>query len=165
MLRPARPGDARNLAALSIQVWLHTYATEGLREALATFVLTEFTEARFQQRIAEPRHRVLVEERAGHLVGYADLDFEAPRKEARVELATLYVQEHFAGRGIGSQLLAACAEEARQRCGCPDLWLSVYHRNERAIAFYRNQGFTECGSFPFEFGGERHLNLILARLS
>lgn len=165
LLRPAQPGDARNLAALSIQVWLHTYATEGIRDALSTFVLAEFTEARLRQRILDPRRRLFVAEEAGHLVGYAELDLEAPREDVpgtRAELTTLYVQEHFGGRGIGSRLLEACAQEARQRCGRSGLWLSVYHRNERAMAFYRKQGFTERGSFHFEFGGERHLNLVLA---
>jgi len=165
LLRPAQAGDARNLAALSIQVWLHTYATEGIRDALATFVLAEFTEAKLRQRIQDPQRRLFVAEDAGHLVGYAELDLEAPREDVpgiQVELTTLYVQEHFGGKGIGTRLLAACAQEARQRCGHPGLWLSVYHRNERAMAFYRKQGFSERGSFHFEFGGERHLNLVLA---
>jgi len=168
LLRPARPGDARNLAALSIQVWLHTYATDGIRDALSEFVLAEFTVDNLRNRIADPQHRLLVAEREGHLVGYADLDLDAPREEVpetRAELTTLYVQEHFAGKGVGSRLLEACTQEALERCGRPGLWLSVYHRNERALAFYRKQGFTERGSFHFEFGRERHLNLVLARAS
>lgn len=166
LIRPARFEDARNLAALAIQVWLHTYATEGLRDALSAFVLEAFTPETFLARMEDPQRQLLVAEHNGHLVGYAELDFEAPREDVpgvRTELATLYVQEHFAGQGIGKRLLEACAEEAQRRTGSAAYWLSVYHGNANAIAFYHKQGFTERGAFDFEFGGERHRNLVMAR--
>ncbi|HWQ09337.1 MAG TPA: GNAT family N-acetyltransferase, partial [Holophaga sp.] len=95
-IRPARCDDARNLAALAIQVWLHTYATTGIRATLSDYVLNEYTASRFQERCADPAHLVLLAEVDAHLVGFADLDFEAPRgdvPDTRTELATLYVQE------------------------------------------------------------------------
>lgn len=165
-IRPARAEDAQNLAALAIQVWLHTYATEGLRKALSGYVLATFTTEGFRRRMEDPHRLLLVTEHNGHLVAYAELDFDAPREDVpglRTELATLYVQEHFAGQGLGKRLLEACAEEARRRAGSRAYWLSVYHGNANAIAFYRKQGFTERGAFDFEFGGERHRNLVMAR--
>lgn len=166
LIRPARSEDAQNLAALAIQVWLHTYATEGIRDALSAFVLAEFTPDTFRARMRDPRRQLLVAEHNGHLVGYAELDFEAPREDVpgiRTELATLYVQEHFAGQGLGKRFLEACAEEALRRTESDAYWLSVYHGNTNAIAFYRKHGFTERGAFDFEFGGERHRNLVMAR--
>lgn len=166
LIRPARSEDAQNLAALAIQVWLHTYATEGLRDALSGYVLAEFTPEAFRTRMEDPRRLLLVTEHNDHLVAYAELDFEAPREDVpgiSTELATLYVQEHFAGQGLGKRLLEACAEEARRRTGSPAYWLSVYHGNANAIAFYRKQGFTERGAFDFELDGERHRNLVMAR--
>lgn len=164
-IRPARLEDARNLAALAIQVWLHTYATQGIRSHLSEFVLTELTPEKFQRLLADPAHLLLVAELDGHLLAYADLDFESPREDVpgvRTELATLYVQEHFAGQGLGSRLMAACAEEAKRRSGSPCFWLSVYHRNERALAFYKKHGLEIRGAFDFELGDERHRNLVLA---
>ncbi len=32
MIREAKPEDCVDLAVLSLQVWLHTYATKGIRE-------------------------------------------------------------------------------------------------------------------------------------
>lgn len=163
-IRQAKADDALNLAALAIQVWLHTYATTGIRKVLAEYVLSEYTQAHFLERTADPAHLLLVAEADNHLVGYADLAFASPCATApdlRTELATLYIQEHFTGRGIGGRFLEACASEARRRCGDPGFWLSVYHLNARAIAFYRKHGFEAHGSFFFEFGGERHENFIL----
>lgn len=164
-IRPATGGDAQNLAALAIQVFLHTYATSGIRTALSGYALEAFTPATMLALVQDPGHRLLVAEAAGHLLGFADLDLLAPRAEVPgvpVELATLYVQEHFIGTGIGSRLFSACAEQARAACGVPRFWLSVYAGNARALAFYRKHGLTRRASFPFEFGGERHENYVMA---
>lgn len=166
-IRPATSADALNLAALSIQVWLHTYATSGIRRALSEFVLNEFTKARFEDLVALPDHDILVAEIEGHLVGYAHLDFDSPTDtvpHTRTELVTLYVQEHFLGRGLGSGLLEACDRRSHLRTGDSGCWLSVYWKNARAIRFYQNHGFTTVGDFDFELGEERHKNYILARV-
>ena len=165
-IRQATAADALNLAALAIQVWLHTYATGGIRSALSGYVLSEYTEAHFLGLLADPGHLLLLAEVDHHLVGYADLAFASPcatEPGLRTELATLYIQEHFTGQGIGGRLMSACARHARERCGSPDFWLSVYHLNERAITFYRKHGLEERGSFFFEFGGERHKNFIFLK--
>lgn len=164
-IRKASIQDAQNLAALAIQVFLHTYATSGIRSALSGFVLNEFTPGKLRALLEDPAHILLVAEAEDHLLAFADLNLQSPRAEIpgiTVELATLYVQEHFAGMGIGSALLREGAELAKLATGRPELWLSVYHRNDRALAFYRKHGLQERGSFAFEFGGESHENVLLA---
>lgn len=46
-IRSGRPGDARRLAVLATQVWLHTYATDGVTDEISAYVLSEFTVERF----------------------------------------------------------------------------------------------------------------------
>ena len=46
-IRSGRPGDARRLAVLATQVWLHTYATDGVTDEISQYVLSEFTVERF----------------------------------------------------------------------------------------------------------------------
>ncbi|MBI3283640.1 MAG: GNAT family N-acetyltransferase [Burkholderiales bacterium] len=166
LIRPAQAKDANNLAALALQVWLHTYAKEGIRDAISVYVLTEFTPEKFRQLIAAPDKLLLVAESDRHLIAYAVLAFDTPQAaapQAATELATLYVQAHFAGRGVGSRLLQDCAEAARQRCGNGALWLTTNNQNARAIAFYRKQGYSKCGTAYFVLDGERHENDVMAR--
>ncbi|MDE2429430.1 MAG: GNAT family N-acetyltransferase [Burkholderiales bacterium] len=166
LLRPARLSDASNLAALGMQVWLHTYATQGLRDTIADYVLNTFTEQRCRQRIADAQQSLVVAERNAHLVAYAALDFSTTHPSvpaAATELATLYVQAHFSGQAIGTRLLDACAELALERTGSAQLWLTVNSQNSRARHFYAKHGYTQCGTSYFEFGGERHENLVMCR--
>ncbi|WP_262032096.1 GNAT family N-acetyltransferase [Microvirga sp. Mcv34] len=111
MIRVATAADASNLAALSIQVWLHTYAKTGLRSALSDYVLAEYTSEKIAERLGDENQVFLVYEQDAHLVGYLSLLLDSPcptDPSSRVEIATLYVQEHFIGQGIGSKLLVFC---------------------------------------------------------
>jgi GNAT superfamily N-acetyltransferase len=82
---------------------------------------------------------------------------------AKVELATLYVQEHFIGKGIGSALISHAERWAMQRTDAA-LWLTVNARNARAIAFYAKHRYTTLGSTAFRLGHEDHENFVLAGL-
>lgn len=53
------------------------------------------------------------------------------------ELDDLYVLPQYQNQGIGSQILEKCIAESRN-----SLFLYVFSRNSRAIAFYENFGFT-----------------------
>jgi ribosomal protein S18 acetylase RimI-like enzyme len=158
LIRPAQPDDAPSLAALAIQVWLDTYAPDGVRTVLANYVFDAFTPAAFAAWIADPSQRLIVAERQGHLIGYARLALGercAMAAGSTAELVTLYVVRHFAGQGVGAALLKA-AQAGRAQ----PLWFRVYAHNERAIAFYRKQGCVEVGTTHFELDGERHPNLV-----
>jgi ribosomal protein S18 acetylase RimI-like enzyme len=162
MIRAATIADSNNLAALSIQVWLHTYAKHGLRKALSEYALAEFTPQRLAASVADESQVFLVCEENDHLVGYLRLDLNSPSPIAprtRVEIVRLYVQEHFLGRGIGRSLL----EHMYARCrthGIPDVWLAVNHENLRAIAFYERHCFVRTGSTLFHLENEQHENFI-----
>ena len=161
----AGAADAANLAALSIEVWLHTYAREGIRRAFSDYVLREFTAAKFAEHLSSDRQAIVKCERGDHLLGYLRMDFDVPcptLPELTTEVATLYVRARHARQGIGSGLLARATDICRSR-GITGFWLCVNHENAPAIAFYEAQRFQRNGSDYFELEGERHENFILYR--
>ncbi|WP_395316181.1 GNAT family N-acetyltransferase [Variovorax sp. UC74_104] len=163
-IRPAIAADAPALAALSIQVWLGTYATEGVNELIARYVLDEFTPAAFAGWMADADTALLIAETGGHLAGYARLRLDAQQEffpPASTELCTLYVQEPFTRSGVGSALLHEALAAARDRTGNGALWLTVNVLNRRACAFYEKHGFTRKGTAWFVLGNDRHENHVL----
>ncbi|MEO7335888.1 MAG: GNAT family N-acetyltransferase [Caldimonas sp.] len=164
VIRSGAPGDAARLAVLGAQVWMHTYATEGVSAVIAAHVSAEFTEARFAALLSSDAHGVLVAESGRHLIGYAVLAWHAvcpSDPAARLELVTLHVQAHFARRGIGTALLRHSEREAR--CRTERIWLMVNAANDPAVAFYASQGYAKIGTAYFELGDEKHENHVLAR--
>jgi diamine N-acetyltransferase len=159
-IRAATAADSMSLTALSIQVWLHTYGTEGVSDDLAREVLTTFTPAYFNELIGDPDYRLFVKVDGENLLGYILLDLDSPcdaENYGGVEVDTLYVQEHFHGRGIGRALL----DYARQDTG-ELLWLTAWAGNSQALGFYKAYGFADIGMTWHVFEEQKYENRILA---
>lgn len=161
-IRRGRAADANRLAVLATQVWLHTYATDGVSDVVAGYVLSELTPARYLQSLNDPATRVFVAEDDENLLGLAVVRFGVPcptEAPSAAELQTLYVQAHCMGRGVGKSLLQAAEAGAREQSESA-LWLTVNAGNARALAFYAHQGYARVGTAYFVLG-ERHENHVL----
>lgn len=166
VLRPARADDALCLGVLATQVFLDTYATDGIRPALAAEVLQAFSTDAMTTLLARDDTCVLVAEDAGRLVAFAQVTPEAAQPNvpsaAPAELDRLYVQEPYTRRGLGRTLLQA-AERCAMDAGATDLWLTPWVHNLRALRFYEACGYADRGLAWFHMHGEQHENRVLAR--
>ncbi|MBC8570923.1 GNAT family N-acetyltransferase [Zongyangia hominis] len=88
--------------------------------------------------------QVFVYEEEGELLGFLGL------AEGNY-IAGIFVAQGSRGRGVGARLLA----ELKSRYAV--LRLHVYEKNERAVAFYRRQGFFETGREVEPDTGEREI--------
>jgi diamine N-acetyltransferase len=161
-IRKSDHQDAEKLAALAIQVWLRTYATEGISSVISRYVLSEFTPEKFSALISEKSCAVFVAEKDKNLTGYATVKVGTlcpVPSSAKIELATLYVQEPFIGTGIGRSLLGHAQQWAKESASSP-IWLTANSRNKRAIDFYAKHQYTKIGITHFNLGNEKHENLV-----
>ena len=76
------------------------------------------------------------------MAGYAGMMFIPGGTQA--DVLTIAVRSSYWGRGIGSALLAALLDAARDR-GCGEVFLEVRADNPRAHGLYLRRGFTEIG--------------------
>ena len=63
---------------------------------------------------------------------------------------------------VAQRLMAASLAAARE-LGATHVWLGVWERNPRAIAFYRKSGFREVGTQYFQLGSDRQRDLVVMR--
>ena len=165
-IRPATPADALCLGVLSTQVFLDTYATQGIRAALANEVLAQHSVAVYEALLADPGVTLLVAECDGHLVGFSqvrgDVGHALVPEAAAAELDRLYVHERFTGRGVGRDLLRQ-AEKAAAARGADTLWLTAWEGNARALAFYPRRGYENLGRTVYTIEGEDYPNHLFAK--
>lgn len=164
--RPAVAEDSLCLSVLAMQVFLDTYATDGIRPALAREALSTYSSASFDAAMADATTRIVVAEHRAHLVGFAQVTLErgAPLApgDKQAELVRLYVQEPFTASRIGTALLAQ-AELFVASQGFSVIWLTAWANNLRARAFYARRGYQDLGSTAFVFEGESHENRVLIK--
>jgi ribosomal protein S18 acetylase RimI-like enzyme len=165
-LRTATHSDALTLAVLGMQVFMDTYATEGVRETIAREALESFDPETLAAIIQNPRELVLVAEVNRHVVGFAQvsLNNDHPMVDDRhaAQLKRLYVQERFTGRGVGWRLLRHAEAEALTG-GASAMWATVWVGNPRALQFYPRQGYTYVGPAVHRLQVETHQNDLFCK--
>lgn len=165
-LRRGEPADAATIAALALQVFLDTYATEGVRPDLAREAFRAYSEQAFLPRLRDPDRSFVLAGTPAGLLGFAEL--HASVREAPIagfsgcELVRLYVQPRAQRSGLGTALLQH-AQALALAAGASHLWLTVWVGNERARAFYQAKGYTDVGATVHAFEGRTYENRVVTR--
>jgi GNAT superfamily N-acetyltransferase len=164
--RLATPADAALLASLGATAFSDTFAADNTPENMALYLAGAFSEAIQRAELANARNVVIFAEQDGDVVGYAMLrDHPAPNSPAGVdaiEIARLYATKRLIGAGVGSTLMQRCLDEAVAR-GKRVIWLAVWERNPRAIAFYQRWGFADAGTQFFMLGHDQQTDRVMMR--
>lgn len=163
LLRAAIISDAPRLATLGLQVWLHTYCTQGINNAIAHYVLNEFTIAKFTALIVDPTRSILVLEQGDNLIAYLTLHHGQVFADVCNEIETLYVQAPFLRQGLGQRLLTQARELLVHAGENPAVWLKVNAQNLAAQAFYQAQGFVIEGETDFVLDGVAYKNWVMVK--
>jgi diamine N-acetyltransferase len=165
-LRHAAPADLAALTELSRRTFIDTYASHNRPEHLDLYLRQSLTVGQWQAELATPGSVVLLAEVEGALAGYAEVRQGfvpgCVRTPVPVELARIYVAREHQGGGVGGALMAAALDEAAARGGT-GLWLGVWQKNERAIAFYRRWRFETVGTQFFPMGPDLQEDWVMVR--
>ncbi len=165
-IRRARHDDATQLSVIAEQTFRDTFAGVNTAEDMDLHCRTSFSEASQAEEIADPNRVTLLCDCGGGLAGFAQLRWgRAPScvvADAPGELQRLYVISEFHGKGVAHDLMNACIDEMTSHRS-DVLWLGVWERNPRAIAFYKKFGFHEVGAHVFPLGNDQQRDVVMAR--
>lgn len=164
-IRRAETADAPALAALAARIFTETFAADTAPDDLAAFLAKAYGVRQQSEEIASPDVITLVMEAPQGLIAYAQVRRGGKAPECvdagqPVELWRFYVQKDWHGGGHAHRLMAAVIDAARE-LGGRHLWLSVWERNPRAIAFYGKHGFRDAGAEDFWVGSDCQTDRIL----
>jgi len=166
-LRRATPGDARLLAELAARLFEDTFGPDNRPEDMRAYLAAAFSEEQQSAELAdETRSAWIALDPAGRPIGYALMrrgsSADGIVAERPAEVQRIYADRRWHGRGTGAALMSACADQARA-WGCDVLWLAVWERNPRAIAFYEKTGFRKVGRQTFVLGSDVQHDHVMAQ--
>ncbi|HVX38887.1 MAG TPA: GNAT family N-acetyltransferase [Gemmatimonadaceae bacterium] len=163
----AAESDVAALAEFGRRTFDETFGPHNTPSDMEAFLSKTFGIPQQTAEVRDPdRAMIVAKDGAGTLVGYALVhrgSTEHCVTAARpAEVRRIYVDSSLHGRNVGAQLMGACIEQSRA-WGCDAIWLGVWERNPRAIAFYEKQGFRTVGSHDFWVGSDRQRDHIMLK--
>jgi ribosomal protein S18 acetylase RimI-like enzyme len=165
-IRYGTSADNTLLANLGRETFYETFAADNTPGNMAAYLAESFGPEKQARKLADPATRFLIAEAEGLAIGYACLTSgQAPPtivSHRPMEIVRFYVRNAWTGKSVGARLMQACLREA-EIAASSVVWLDVWERNLRAIAFYRQWGFAEVGTQPFQLGDDIQRDLLMAR--
>jgi ribosomal protein S18 acetylase RimI-like enzyme len=163
-IRKATIQDVHNLTILKQQVWISTYATEGIIDDFSKYVHTNYSLEKTQLAINDTSKICLIAETDNALIACVEIKLNPKcpiqKYNNSPEINEFYILERFQGKGIGKQILDVCFKTIKS-LSYNSVWLTVYHKNKKAIDFYKKHSFINIGETNFILNQEKHKNYIL----
>jgi GNAT superfamily N-acetyltransferase len=165
-IRNAVAADAATVAELAARTFADWFGADNRPEDMQAHLARYYGEAQQRSEIEDPGGITLLVENDGRAIAYAQvrrgLAPACVTGEAPIEIARFYVDRPFHGQGIARALMQKAIDAARSLGGAT-LWLGVWERNPRAIAFYEKCGFRDCGSHPFLVGSDLQTDRVMVQ--
>lgn len=166
VIRRATDADADRLAEFARRTFVETFGADNTAEDMALHAAKSFGADIQLREIRDGGMVTFLAELGPTMAGFAQVrPGRSPAcvtGDAPVELLRFYVDRPFHGHGIAQALMRAVERVARQ-LGGRTLWLGVWERNPRAIAFYAKCGFVDVGEHAFIVGTEEQTDRVMAR--
>jgi ribosomal protein S18 acetylase RimI-like enzyme len=165
-VRPATLDDAEQLNEAAVRMFESTFGPDNTLEDMASYLASAFTVEKQRAELADPDRAALILDASGTVAGYATMHrgvrSDGVVGERPAEIQRIYVDRGHHGTGAAKSLMDACFAQARQ-WKCDEVWLAVWERNARAIAFYNKSGFQRVGTQDFKLGSDLQHDHVMAR--
>lgn len=166
LIRRVTQADLGLLQDLSVRTFREAFESFYTTNDFAAFLQEAFHPEKLARELADPAFTFIFAEQEAKPIGYAVL--RQGLAEACVlgpnpiELGRIYTLQQALGKGVGPALLEACIGIAKGK-GARTLWLGVWEKNPRALAFYARHGFRDVGFHHFLVGSQVDVDRILVK--
>ena len=163
-IRRADVRDAATLAELAEATFRDAFAADNTAQDMELHCARHFGPLIQRRELADPDVVTLLAEDSGSAAGFVQLRWQAPPSfvdsQRSVEIWRFYVRRAWHGLGVARELMAETLRWAQaQRADI--VWLGVWERNPRAIAFYRKAGFEARGHKLFQVGSDPQRDIVM----
>jgi ribosomal protein S18 acetylase RimI-like enzyme len=161
------PNDIPLLQQLGRQTFYETFSATNTAENMQEYLGTAFTEERLMKELSSPDSESYFAMMGDRAIGYVKVNFGPAQTELQdnsgLELERIYVLLEFQGAKVGQLLFNKAVQIAKDR-QLDYLWLGVWEKNEKALGFYKRNGFVQFGSHAFKLGTDEQTDLMMKLL-
>lgn len=158
--------ELEELRKLSIETFSDTFTEQNNEIQMKAYLEKAFNTDQLRSELSNPESFFYFVKEEDKILGYLKLNTKTAQTDqvldSSLEIERIYLTEEAQGKGIGKLLMDFSIAEAKRR-NLLCLWLGVWEKNEKAIAFYKSYGFEVFADHPFKLGDESQKDLLMKR--
>lgn len=152
------------LLELSKVTFTETYASQNDPEDFKSYMDKAFTRKQTEKELQSGLSFFYLAYDNGEPAGYFKLNLAGAQTDINdpgsMELERIYLLRSSQGKKLGNDLIRKAIEVSREQ-NVSHMWLGVWDKNTRAIAFYERNGFVKFGEHPFVIGKDKQTDWLM----
>jgi len=152
--------EASLLSEIARVSFIESHGHSAPEEDIQSYISRFFSEEIFAQELADDRNIYHIISCNQHAAGYSKIKLNSAYPDAGMnnlaKLERIYLLKEYYNLKLGQHLLDFLIDRMKQE-NQSGIWLYVWKENERAVGFYRKNGFQITGSHDFKIS-ETHSN-------
>lgn len=158
--------DLPALQAIARATFEETFANDNDLTNMQSYLNEAFSSEKLTKELGTKGTYFFLLHYEGKRAGYLKLNVDAAQTEPmgadKLEIERIYVKQAFQGHGLGQYLMQKAIEFALNLQKYT-IWLGVWEKNTKAIAFYERAGFKKIGTHTFTLGDEEQLDYMMEK--
>ncbi|MES2568359.1 MAG: GNAT family N-acetyltransferase [Bacteroidota bacterium] len=157
---------SNNLDALrniSIQTFTETFSDYNSAKNMSKYISENFSISKLASELENPGSSFYIINNGEKIIGYLKLNSDKAQTERNcnaLEIERIYVQQEFHGKKVGLSLFEKAKTIARKN-NYDYIWLGVWEKNLKAIAFYEKLGFIKYDEHIFVLGTDEQTDIMM----
>lgn len=156
--------DIDQLQKIGKQTFYETFSAENSEENMTKYLVKEFSIEKLTTELSDKNAEFYFAILDNTVIGYLKLNFGQSQTELQddnaIEIERIYVLKDYHGKSVGQILYNQAIHIARQK-NVDYVWLGVWEENQRAINFYKKNGFVAFGKHVFKLGNDEQTDLMM----
>lgn len=158
--------ELEELKKLSVNTFSDSFTEQNNEIQMKAYLEKAFNTDQLRSELSNPESFFYFVKEEDKILGYLKLNTKTAQTDqvldSSLEIERIYLVQEAQGKGIGKLLMDFSIAEAKRR-NLLCLWLGVWEKNEKAIAFYKSYGFEVFADHPFKLGDESQKDLLMKR--
>ena len=156
--------DIDQLQKIGRQTFSETFSAANTAENMSKYLEEGFSLNKLTDELNDKNAEVYFATLNNKVIGYLKLNFGKSQTELKddraLEIERIYVLKEFHGKSVGQLLYDKAIQIARQK-NADYVWLGVWEENQRAISFYKKNGFVEFDKHIFKLGNDEQTDIMM----
>jgi ribosomal protein S18 acetylase RimI-like enzyme len=163
-IRKVTLNDIDQLQKISRQTFFETFSAGNTEENMKKYLEEGFSKEKLAAELINEDSQFYFAELDDTIIGYLKLNSGQSQTELKddkaLEIERIYVVKAFYGKKVG-QLLYEKAMQVAKQTNANYVWLGVWEENQRAINFYKKNGFVEFDKHLFKLGDDEQTDIMM----